>query len=401
MISIVLFLLASVVFFVLRHKYTVWRLSLPQRRQMAAAAKAKAKEEAKRPLTHRLHTSLPDKTIVRLLAWKPEKRIRPTVRIARRGFLGRYERINPAQHIAVIGMTGSGKSSTIRVLGAWALAAPGWYLEAWDGKWGASVRPYRGKCPVLDTIPDIEDRLRDLVERELPTRAMMADPPHLALIMDESRLLNELSGPALGDLVTLIQTGRELGVHCWFGLQDPKADSIPTAIRDQFTCKLVHMLQNQEAATVALKELVAGGWHPHKLMRSGQLLVWEPVRTPRVLLGLWLSASRLAAIPVHGPVSAPEFALPVDLTKASVRASGHGRDVRVLRRTDGRTDTLTERQSAAVMVLGEMGEMGPAALAAELGIDRNRAHDVLKQLVGKGLAEPTATGTYTLAEEQS
>ena len=146
----------------------------------------------------------------------------------------------------------------------------------------------------------------------------MAEPPHLAIIMDESRLLNELSAAGMRDLVTVIQTGRELGVHLWFGLQDPKTDSVPSEIRDQFSCKLVHQLQTREAAQVALKELVASRWAPHRLMRSGQMLIWTPVRAmsaPRVVYGLWLSAGRLAGLERRGPYVAPEVAPPVDLHK--------------------------------------------------------------------------------------
>lgn len=391
---------AFVAFFYGKHKLLIWKQSLPQRRQMAAADRAKAKEEAKRPMTHRLHNVLPDRYIIRLLRWTPD-RVRtagaPRVRIARRGFRGRFEKINPGQHIAAIGMTGSGKSSTLRVLGAWAIRQPGWYLEAWDGKWGASVRPYKSKAVVLDNITEIEARLRDLVDRELPQRATMADPSHLAIIMDESRLLNNLSSEGMTNLVTVIQTGRELGVHLWFGLQDPKADSIPTEIRDQFSCKLVHMLQNQEAATVALKELVVAGWEPHKLMRAGQLLVWEPVRRPRVLLGMWLSTSVLAALPLVGPVADPAFARRVVLTKASVRVPGHAPDLGARFKADGRTD----RQTQALTVLSVLGPIKPAQLGRELDVDRNRAHDVLTQLAAKGDAIKHEDGTYALAERQS
>jgi hypothetical protein len=374
------------------------------KRSMVVHEMAKNSVKARRPVRQVIHTHAPDSVVFRMFRWKPEKRIRNKVRIARRGFRGRYVRIRPDQHIMIVGMTGSGKSSTLRVLGAWALLAPGWYLEAFDGKWGASVVAYEGKARVHITIDAIEARLRDLVERELPLRARRLREDgrvsHLAIIMDESRLLNELTSEALRNLVTLIQTGRELGVHCWFGLQDPKADSIPTAIRDQFTCKIVHMLQNQDAAQVALKELVAGGWHPHKLMRSGQVLVWEPVRKPRVLFGLWLTVGRLASLQgLTGPLSAPELDVPVSLVKASVRPVGNAPDLGNRTRTDGRTDALTERQAAAVMVLAEGGAMGPAALAAELGLERNRAHDVLKQLVAKGFATTTEEGIYTLVKE--
>ncbi|MCX4558109.1 MarR family transcriptional regulator [Streptomyces phaeochromogenes] len=382
--------------FYLRYRWRLWKATREARRAIEAGKAAKAQEEARRPLTQRILTVLPAPALIRLFRWSPDSRIRPTVRVARRGPFGRFERIDPAQHILVVGLTGSGKSSTLRVLAAWALANSAWSLEAWDGKWGASVRAYRGKAPVLDTIADIEARLADLVARELPARALMVEPPHLAIIMDESRLLNMLSAAGLRDLVTVIQTGRELGVHLWFGLQDPKTDSVPSEIRDQFTCKLVHQLQTREAAQVALKELVASGWGPHRLMRSGQMLIWTPVRAmaaPRVVYGLWLSAGHLAALERRGPYVAPEFARPVVLVKASARPSADGRPGQALARTAGRTHRLTDRQAEALAALDvEGGPMSAADLARELGIERNRAHDVLTQLRRRGLVEQATDG---------
>ncbi|MFI8529051.1 hypothetical protein ACIGMX_02190 [Streptomyces aquilus] len=389
---------AAGAWFFLRYRWRLWKATREARRAIVAGQAAKEREAARRTLTQRLHAVLPEAALARLFRWKPERRTRPTVRIARRGFLGRFERIRPDQHIMVVGFTGSGKSSALRVLAAWALANSSWALEAWDGKWGASVRAYRGKCPVLDTMDAIESRLRDLVARELPARALMAEPPHLAIIMDESRLLNELSAAGMRDLVTVIQTGRELGVHLWFGLQDPKTDSVPSEIRDQFSAKLVHQLQTREAAQVALKELVAAGWAPHRLMRSGQMLIWTPVRAmsaPRVVYGLWLSAGRLAGLERRGPYAAPEFTRPVVLVKASARPSvrreGAGHEPI---RTPGRTaDALTSRQIQALTALDVAGcPMGAADLARELGIERNRAHDVLTQLRRRGLVAQTPDG---------
>lgn len=381
-----------------RYRLRLWKATRDARRAIVAGQAAKEREAARRSLAQRLHAVLPDPVLARLFQWAPECRIRPTVRIARRGPFGRYERIKPDQHIMVVGFTGSGKSSALRVLAAWALANPRWSLEAWDGKWGASVRAYRGKAPVLDTMAAIEARLRDLVGRELPARALMAEPPHLAIIMDESRLLNELSASGMRDLVTVIQTGRELGVHLWFGLQDPKTDSVPSEIRDQFSCKLVHQLQTRDAAQVALKELVASGWAPHRLMRSGQMLIWTPVRAmspPRVVFGLWLSVGRLASLERQGPYAAPEFAPPVELAKASARPSVRTETpAQTHTRTGGRTaDALTDRQAQALAALDVAGgPMGAADLARELGIERNRAHDVLAQLRRRGLVAQAPDG---------
>lgn len=396
--TLVLVGLAVVGWFYLRARLKAWRAVRDARRAIEAGKAAKAQEESRRPLVQRILTVVPDPVRIRLFAWRPDSRIRPYVRVARRGPWGRFERIDPAQHVMVVGMTGSGKSSALRVLAAWALGNPRWSLEAWDGKWGASVRAYRGKCPVLDTMEAIEARLRDLVERELPARALMAEPPHLAIIMDESRLLNMLSAEGMRDLVTVIQTGRELGVHLWFGLQDPKTDSVPSEIRDQFTCKLVHQLQTREAAQVALKELVTVGWAPHRLMRSGQMIIWTPVRAmsaPRVVYGLWLSDGRLAALERRGPYAAPEFARPVVLTKASARPSVRNERARhAPARTPGRTaDALTSRQVQALSALDVAGgAMGAADLGRELGIDRNRAHEVLAQLHRRGLVAQTPDG---------
>lgn len=395
-------LIAVAGWFYARYRFRTWKVERASRRALKGHADAKAKEESARPLNQRLHTALPASAVQRLMAWRPDGK--PTVKVARRGpGYGRAVRINPAQHVLTIGMTGSGKSSTLRVLAAWALRRPGWYVEAWDGKWGASVAPYRGRAPVLDTMPEIEARLADLVSRELPMRAAMTDRPHLALVMDESRLLNELSATALRNLVTVIQTGRELGVHCWFGLQDPKADSVPTEIRDQFSCKIVHQLQNAEASQVALKELVNAGWLPHKLMRPGQVYVWTPTARPRVSFAVWLPAGALAALEVPaGPLSAPALApSPSLLKEATDRPTERHRDevsgpAAAPGRSVGRP--LTDRQQLAVQVLGESGGLAPAELADELGLPRNRGLEVLGQLHAKGLVIKRESGTYALRE---
>ncbi|MFD5078043.1 helix-turn-helix domain-containing protein [Streptomyces sp. NPDC058371] len=382
-----------------RARLKAYRAVREARRAIVAGKAAKQQEEARRPLMQRILTATPDPVRIRLFAWRPDSRIRPYVRVARRGPWGRFERIDPAQHILVVGLTGSGKSSALRVLAAWALGNPRWSLEAWDGKWGASVRAYRGKCPVLDTMDAIEARLRDLVGRELPARALMAEPPHLAIIMDESRLLNMLSASGLRDLITVIQTGRELGVHLWFGLQDPKTDSVPSEIRDQFTCKLVHQLQTREAATVALKELVAAGWAPHRLMRSGQMLIWTPVRAmtaPRVVYGLWLSAGRLAALTRQGPYAAPEFAMPVDLRKrVAVAPVAHASDLggrpQHATRNATRTDAFAEEIERAL--LG--GSAGVREIARATGRNPGSVHRKLTRLAARGLVEETPGG-FTL-----
>lgn len=376
-----------------KHKVQDWRTTRREHRRLRAVGRAKTR----RPPTQRALSVLPASWVQRLFAWKPPRRPRALVTVARTGPFGRPVRVNPAQHILAVGMTGSGKSSTLRVLAAWALLRPDWTVEAWDGKWGASAAPYRGRARVLADLDAIVDRLHDLVTRELPARARLVDRPHLAIVLDETRLVRMLPEAALKDLITAIETGRELGVHFWFGVQDPKTDVIPSAVRDQFTLKLAHRLQNSEAAQVVFKDAVASGWTPHLLSAPGQLYVWEALRRPVVSYGLWLSPAALAALDAAGPVSV--LTPPVTLAKASARPSVRpGSAGQAALRTPGRTaDALTARQAEALAALDLAGPLGPAALARELGVTRNRAGDVLAQLTARGLITRTPDGTYALA----
>ncbi|EFL35491.1 predicted protein [Streptomyces viridochromogenes DSM 40736] len=270
---------------------------------------------------------------------------------------------------------------------------------------GRAGRLYAGKARVLTDLDEIETRLADLVERELPLRARELSPAHLALVLDETRLIRQLSEAGLKRLITVVETGRELGVHVWFGVQDPKAEVLPTAIRDQFSCKLAHRGQTAEAAHVVFKDAVAAGWAPHLLSGPGQVLVWEALRRPRVAYALWLAERVLAALPLAGPVVRPEFeAAPVELTKASARPSVRAEiPAQTRTRTPGRTaDALTPRQVQALSALDVAGgPMGAADLARELGIERNRAHDVLAQLRRRGLVAQTPDGfTIPLRAEE-
>jgi energy-coupling factor transporter ATP-binding protein EcfA2 len=392
--SLVLSGLAVGAFFYARHRFRMWRITRAERSKIRALGEAKVH----RPVRQRIMSVLPGSAIRRIMRWNPDRRIRPTVRIARRGLSGGSIRIRPDQHILCVGMTGSGKSSTLRVLAAYAITHPRWAVEVWDGKWGVAGRLYRDRARVLTSLEEIEDRLADLVSRELPLRAQELNPKHLALILDETRLIRQLSDAGLRRLITVVETGRELGVHVWFGLQDPKADVLPTAIRDQFSCKVAHRVQTAEASHVVFKDAVGAGWAPHLLSGPGQVLVWEALRRPRVAYGLWLAESVLADIDPVGPVVAPEFAPVVDLAKASVRPGVRDETTRQApTRTPGRTpDALTDRQAQTLAALDVAGcPLGPAAVGRELGIDRNRAAEVLDQLRRRGLIHQTPDG-FTL-----
>ncbi|MFJ6895649.1 type IV secretory system conjugative DNA transfer family protein [Streptomyces hokutonensis] len=376
-----------------------WRIFVKERqsrRAMIGHERAKTKSENARTISQRLHDHLPDRIVLRLMRHRPQRRGR-RIRIARRGLLvGRSVRINPDQHILAVGMTGSGKSSTIRVLADWAKRRPDWVIEIWDGKFGATGAPYLPHARVYESLPEIEERLADLVGREFPARAKMAARPHRAVIIDESRIFNELSATGLRHLITVVQEGRELGVHVWAGLQDPKTSSVPSEVRDQFTCRLVHMLQTAEANHVALKELATAGYSAHKLDRAGQVLVHEKGRRhpARPLFALWLSPATLAATPGR-----------VCLTKVPARpgvaVARSGRPPASTRENRHATATATPRtddfaEAIERALLG--GAAGPRALARTLDRNPGSVLRKLTRMTEQGVIMRTAEGTYAITD---
>ena len=409
-IFVLLAVLGPVGYFKIWKPLQVWKDGLPERRRLAVHDRAKAKHEAKRPVHQTVHTFTPDKIKMRILRYRPQKIRGKRVRIAVHGlFLGRLlsVRVSPYQHIACVGRTQSGKSSTLRVLGAWALAHPDWDVVAMDGKYGASVAGYRGHAVVLDTMEAIEDKLRHLVGHDFPVLGPSTKRRHTALIVDESRIFNELSPQGLADLVSVMQMGHELGVHVWAGMQDFKTSSVPSEIRSQFACKLGHSVTTEPDSHLIYKELATAGWRPDRLTAPGQILVWEPGRRiPHVRFGLWLPVPALASM-----------RFPVNLCKAprpraeSVRPSDrtHGIAGQTPVMTAGRTRTrpaalaprLTPRQAEALAALDVMGSLGPAALGVQLGIDRKRGHEVLAQLTALSLVVPVGDGTYALATDDN
>ncbi|MER5944163.1 helix-turn-helix domain-containing protein [Streptomyces sp. NPDC001928] len=374
-----------------RYRWRVWVLTRAERRRLTAHAAARAQKARRRPWAQRLHETLPDQLICRLMRHRAQPRGR-LVRIARRGpGYGRFEKINPAQHVLCVGMTGSGKSSTLRVLADWAKRRPDWLIEVWDGKFGASGAPYRPHGSVLVAMDHVEERLADLVTRELPARAQMAERPHRVIVIDESRIFNSLSASGMRDLVTVIQEGRELGVHLWVGIQDPKTSSVPSEIRDQFSCRLIHMVQTAEAAQVALKELATAGYEPHRLQRAGQLLIHEKGRRhpSKPVFALWLAPSRLALTPGRvcmvkvPPLPVAVAPLPTRVTRRNTHATPPGNIT---------ADTFAVALEHALLD----GPHGVRELARLTGRNPGSVLRKLTTLAAHGVVERTPNGTYTL-----
>lgn len=393
-------------FFWLRYRWRLWQMT----RHEAAKLRAQGAAKTRRPVLQRLLSVLPVTVSQNLFAWRSEVRTRPftaPVALARRGPLGRRERVRLTQHILLAGQTGSGKSSTQRVIAAHVLQAPDACLEVWDLKRISALRDYRDRARTCVTSAEVSERLRDLVGREFTERAdrLIAgeDVPYLVVLVDEAAtLLRELDGYAVRDFFGAVEMGRELRVFFVLAVQHPLALTIPTQLRSQLACVISHRLKSAKESEVVFPGLGSAGWAPHLLGGPGTCLVWEHDRSPRVLYGLWLAPERFRSLRVRRPVTA--LGAPVSLRKAGVLTPATARptDHERARHAPGRSPSvgrLPDRQTLALLALDSAaGPMSAVDLADELGTDRKRARETALALVHKGLAQARPDGTYTASE---
>ncbi|MFG2373713.1 helix-turn-helix domain-containing protein [Streptomyces sp. NPDC048504] len=321
--------------------------------------------------------------------------------LARRGPLGRRERIRLTQHILLAGQTGSGKSSTQRVIAAHVLQAPDACLEVWDLKRISALRDYRGRARTCVTAAEVSARLRDLVGREFTERAdrLIAgeDVPYLVVLVDEAAtLLRELDAYAQRDFFGAVEMGRELRVFFVLAVQHPLALTIPTQLRSQLACVISHRLKSAKESEVVFPGLGSAGWAPHLLGGPGTCLVWEHDRSPRTLYGLWLSPGRFRGLRVHGqvtalgaPVSLDKRVAPVAVARPDTRLTSHSAPATATRNT--RTDAFTEEIERAL--LG--GPAGVREVARATGRNPGSVHRKIRQLAVRGLVEETPDG-FTL-----
>ncbi|MFF1603620.1 hypothetical protein ACFVYV_40300 [Streptomyces mirabilis] len=181
-------LIAAVGFPYVRHRWRLWRLM----RHEAAKLRAHGAAKTRRPVLQRLLSALPltlSRTVPLALRG-PDTFVHGSRGARPPGPLGRRERIRLTQHILLAGQTGSGKSSTQRVIAAHVLQAADACLEVWDLKRISALRDYRSRARTCVTAGEVSARLRDLVGREFTERAdrLIAgqDVPYLVVLVDEA-----------------------------------------------------------------------------------------------------------------------------------------------------------------------------------------------------------------------
>jgi len=368
MIPILSFIVLITVIIWWKHAKAVRRLRRAERARQRAANPPRYARRASVWVAH--------KVFARRFVWRaPTGRVGPRAPVARRG-LWRTVRINIGQHLLIAGLTGSGKSSTMRTLSAHALRL-GWQLVLVDLKPDQPEGEiYGGKAKVISSPAGLVDLVRDLLAD--PAR----DGSHLVIAVDEtSSLIRALSPKQFDDLCSLIDIARVYKIHFWFGCQHPSRSTLPSEIQANVQSIICHRVRSKIESDVIFHD---ADWAPHQLTGPGACFVQEGKSRPRKLRALWLSPERFAAlpggpqVPLSGPVPAPVTASPPISVPPPVEAV---------------PAPLTDNQQLCCLAL----EMAGRPLAAKdvveaTALPQPRVSDALRALTGKAVV--TKSDTY-------
>ena len=167
-------------------------------------------------------------------------------------------------HSLVAGMSGSGKSTTLRALLAGAAFEPDVALVAVDPKRGVEFAGWGPRATAIARTPEesagvleaavqlMFDRYDRLAETGVTEWDVTPDDPAVLVVVDElaelldngDRVLEDRCGRALR---SLLRMGRAAGVSVAAATQRPSAEAIPTDIRDSFGYRVAHALLSVEA----------------------------------------------------------------------------------------------------------------------------------------------------------
>ncbi|MER5943889.1 hypothetical protein ABT121_42120 [Streptomyces sp. NPDC001928] len=300
--------------------------------------------------------------------WRPlvgSVRMTDPAPVARRGLV-RTVRIRIDRHLLIAGLTGSGKSSTARVLAAHVLAAGG-QLELWDLKPGGPEAAVWGGSARCETSPaGIVARIRDLLAD--PAR----DGSHLVIVIDEtSSLVRQLTAKQFDELCSLVDIARIYNIHCWFGCQHPSRENLPSAIQANVGAVISHRVRSKVESGVVFND---PAWAPHELRGPGAVLVQEGDSEPVRLRALWLSPERFKALP-GGPQipSSTPVTDPVPLIKVPPPV-------------EAAPVELTDNQELVCLALELADRPLPAKAVTEAtGLPQNRVSDALRSLVARSV----------------
>lgn len=279
----------------------------------------------------------------------------------------------PGCHVLVTGMTGSGKTSTLRVLSAEILSrsdAQMWFADPVKreqtygplahGLTRTADTPERAARMLADLARHvIPERTRHLGERDLDAWTPGCGLPFLVVVVGEAGQV--VAGSA--DFVAAAEAGRSAGVCLVLDMQRPTHDRLPVSARANLSARLVHGCRDAAEAKLALPaEAIEAGAHPHRWQnrRPGMFYLAAP--------GVEEDRQSLPARAYQASRSQLRDAVaPVDQAPSPVAESPR---LRLVPPVDARmgTDQARARLDEAIRDLAEAGrvELAPADLAPVL-----------------------------------
>ncbi|WP_030607681.1 hypothetical protein [Streptomyces fulvoviolaceus] len=366
----------SILFVVALIALTMWAKHAVSVRKIRKAERARVRALNPNRYGRRLSVWALHKVFARRFLWQEPTApvtMRTPVRIARRG-LWLTVKIRIDRHAVVAGLTGSGKSSTMRVMSAHALKS-GAGLEIWDLKpGGPEAAVYAGKARCITSPDGLVSRIRELLAD--PAR----DGSELVIIVDEtSSVVRNLTTKQFEELCSLVDMARIFKIRLWFGIQHPSRVNLPSEIQANIDLTLAHRVHSRIESDVVFPSLP--DWMPHELIGAGALLIHAAKRKPHKLSAFWLSPERFVALPDaplgypepdSGPVTAPVPA--ITLSKLPEAAPVP------------KPVPLSDNQQLVCLAL-EIAErpMEAKEVIDATGLPQNRVSDALKALVGKGV----------------
>lgn len=167
-------------------------------------------------------------------------------------------------HSLVAGMTGAGKSTTLRALLAGASYEPDVAIVGIDPKRGTEFAGWRPRATAIARTPEesadvleavvalMLERYDRLAGEQVTEWTVTPESPALLVAVDELAELLDCGDKTLEDrcgraLRSLLRMGRAAGVSVAAATQRPSSESIPTDIRDSFGFRVGHALMSIEA----------------------------------------------------------------------------------------------------------------------------------------------------------
>uniref|UniRef100_A0AAU1M5B4 FtsK/SpoIIIE domain-containing protein n=1 Tax=Streptomyces sp. NBC_00148 TaxID=2903626 RepID=A0AAU1M5B4_9ACTN len=351
---------------------------------------------------------------------------------------GEWTEIDLQQRILIVGASGSGKSSTQRVLATPVILAADADLEVWDLKQGTESQHYEGKADVRITNADqARARLTWFMNSELPRRARvmqdlrtstwptsMQHPDRIVMVDEGAALVRELDDDELATFFTFLEQARAFGIYLWWATQFPKGTNLPTELRSQMSAVVALKMRRQSESRVVFEDLTKEGWTPHRLPGKGWLLLLDDEhQDPEESRAAFIDEKefrRLKArvpapaasvvepvippMPTYAPVVAEEVSAEMDeavqLTKVPAQSAPAD-----LAGTAPAADPAPELAELSVpdairsaLADAPAAGMSAAELVVATGRGKSQVYAGLQELTDDGAAVKVGRGRYVLAD---